>query len=198
MSRTPYNPRFGQIIKNDANGSNDWDFIAHYTIPAASAVAAAVNNVRVATTLADGLTTTLTIADLTQPPTPRVLSITGNAASAVGNVVITGTDASGAVLTETIVANGAATIVGARAFASITTIVLPARGAVADTISIGLSTAFGIPFLLPHDTVIKLLNNAVVTTVAAGSSFNPTVLARNYIVPTAAINAQQIDAYMIV
>jgi hypothetical protein len=198
MARTPYNPTMGQRVKDNAGSSVDMGFVAHYTIPAASAVAPSATAVRIATVLGDGLTTTLTTADINQPAVPRVLSITGNAASAVGNVVITGTDAAGDLLVETIVSTGAATVVGTRAFASIETIVLPARGAGGDTISVGLAGAFGIPFTLPHDTVIKILNNSVVTTVAAGSAFSATVLAGNYIIPTAALNAQQIDVYLVV
>ena len=193
----PYKPNLGQKIKSDA-GATDRKFVAYYSIAAADAVAAGVANVAPATVLADALTTTLTTVDITQPPTPRVLSITGNAATAVGDVVITGLDANGDALVETIVSTGAATVLGTRAFASITTIVLPARGAVADSISVGLTDKFGLPFKLPHDTVLKILNNDVETTVAAGSSFSATVLAANYIDPTAALAAVQVDVYLIV
>jgi hypothetical protein len=200
MSRAAYNPKFGQIIKTDAGGSVDWDFIAHYTITAAQAVAAGAATVKTAVTLADGVTTTVLAAALTaQPPTPRVLSITGNAATATGNVVITGTDFSGATLVETIISTGAATVLGVKAFATIANIVFPARGAGGDTISVGTSDKFGIPYLLPFaGAVILLVNNGTATTVAAGSSFSATVLADNFIDPTAALNAQQVDVYMIV
>ena len=193
----PYKPTMGQLIQG-AGGSVDRGFIAHYTIAAADAVAPGAANVAAATVLADALTTTLTVADITQPPTPRVLTITGNAATAIGDVVITGTDFAGNPLVETIVSTGAATVTGTRAFASITTAVLPARGAPADSISIGLSGRFGIPFALPQDTVVKILNNNVVTTVAAGSAFSATTLAANYILPTAALNAAQVDVYFVV
>ena len=193
----PYKPNLGQKIKSDA-GAEDRKFLAYYSIAAVDAIAPGPANVAPATALADALTTTLTTVDITQPPTPRVLSITGNAATAVGDVVVTGLDANGDALVETIVSTGAATVVGTRAFASITTIVLPARGAGGDTISVGLAGAFGIPFKLANDTIIKILNNNTVTTVAAGSSFHATTLARNYIVPTAALAAAQVDVYLIV
>jgi hypothetical protein len=198
MPLASYDPTYGQTIKTTSGIPVDHSFLAHYTIDAADADAAAVDNVRVATALGVGVTTTLTVADLTQPPTPRVLSITGNAATAVGNVVVTGTDASGAVLVETIISTGAATVLGTKAFATLVTIVLPAQGAGGDTISVGLTDRFGLPSALPMNTVIAILNNATVTTVAAGSSFSATVLADNYIDPTAALNAAQIDVYYIV
>lgn len=193
-----YRPFMGQKLQNNANGSTGRGFVARYTISAADAVAAAVNNVAPVTVLADGLTTTLTITDITQPPTPRVLSITGNAATAVGDVLITGRDAGGSILVETIVSTGANTVIGTKAFASIATIVLPARGAAADSIAVGLVDRFGLEYKLPYDTVLKILNNGVATTVAAGSSFSATVLADNYIDPTAALNAQQVDVYFVV
>ncbi len=194
-----YNPFLGQRLRTDArNVTVDRSFIAHYVISAALAVAAAVNNVKTAVTLADGTTTTLTTADITQPATSRVLSITGNAVTAVGDVVITGTDISGAELVETIVSTGAATVIGTKAFASISTIVLPARGAAADTISIGLADKFGIPYKLAQNTVLLLLRDGTSTTVSAGSNFSGTVLADNYIDPTAAMNGTQIDLYFIV
>jgi hypothetical protein len=200
MAMTPYNPFMGQLIKTNAGGSVDRAFIAHYTIAAASAVAAGTATVKTAVTLADGATTTVLAAALTaQPPTPRVLSVTGNAATAVGDVVITGKDAAGAALTETIVSTGAATVVGAKAFASITSIVFPARGAEADTISVGTSDKFGIPYLLPFaGAVLAIINAGTATTVAATSSFSATVLADNFIDPTAALAGAQIDVYMLV
>ena len=196
MARSPFNPFMGQSIKSAA-GRTDKGFIAHYIIEAADAAAAAVNAIAPVTTLADGSTTTLTTADIDQPTTPRVLSVTGNAAGAAGDVVITGTDAAGEALVETIVATGANTVAGTKAFASVETIVLPARGAGGDTIAVGATGAFGIPFVLPHDTVVKILNNNVPTTVAS-SSWSSTVLADNYITPTAALAGNQIDVYLIV
>ena len=196
MARTPYNPTMGQSIRSDA-GRVDRGFVAHYIIEAADATAAAVNAIAPVTTLADGSTTTLTTAEIDQPSTPRLLSVTGNAATAVGDVVITGTDAAGETLVETIVSTGAATVAGEKAFASVTTIVLPPRGAASDTIAVGATGAVGIPFRLPHDTVLKILNNDTPTTVAS-SSWSTTVLADNYVTPTAALAGNQIDVYLIV
>lgn len=197
MRLAAYNPYIGQIIKDNAGGQVDHGFVAHYTILAADAVAPSNTGIKAATTLADALTTTLTIADIAQPSTPRVLNITGNAATAVGNVVITGTDMNGDVLVETIVSTGAATVVGTKVFASIVTVVLPARGAPADTIALGTTGAIGLPFKLSQDTVIKILNNNVVTTVASGG-YSATILANNFITPTAALAGNQVDVYLIV
>jgi hypothetical protein len=195
----PYNPKKGQILKSDARGNNiDQGFIAHYAIAAADAVAAGVANVLASTVLVAAPATILPAAMAAQPPTPRVLSITGNAATVAGNVVVNGTDTNGAAITDTIASNGAATVIGAKAFATVTSIVLPVAVDPADEISVGFSDKFGIPYMLPHDTVVKILNNSVATTVAAGSSFSATVLADNFIDPAAALAAAQIDVYLLV
>jgi len=194
----PYNPFIGQHLLTHVEGLTvDRAYIAHYVIPAASATAAGAANVLAATALttaAQDITT-----GITQPKTPRVLSITGSAATAVGNVVITGTDAAGAALSETIVSTGAATVVGTKAFATVTKITLPLLASPdGETISVGLAGAFGIPYKLPYDTILKIYNGGTATTVAAGSSFSATVLASNYIVPTAGLNGTQVDVYLIV
>ena len=199
MGIAPYNPNFGQIIKTDAGVNIDHTFLAHYIIPAADADAAGAALILAATELGDGVTTTILAAALAQPPTPRVLSITGNAATAVGDVVVTGTDFADQPLVETIVSTGAATVLGVKAFKSIASIVLPARGAAADSISVGLSDKFGIPYMLPNASRILLIaNGGVATTVAAGSGFSATVLADNFIDPTAALAGAQIDVYILV
>jgi len=193
----PYNPFIGQHLLTHVEGLTvDRAYIAHYVIPAASATAAGAANVLAATALttaAQDITT-----GITQPKTPRVLSITGSAATAVGNVVITGTDAAGAALSETIVSTGAATVVGTKAFATVTKITLPLLASPdGETISVGLAGAFGIPYKLPYDTILKISNGGTATTVAS-SSFSATVLSSNYIVPTAGLNGTQVDVYLIV
>lgn len=189
----------GQTIKTDAGNSVDRAFIAHYTIAAADADAAAAAYIEAATVL-DALTETTVLAAglAAQPPTPRVLSITGDAAGSVGDVVITGTDAAGAVLTETITGIGANAVLGTKAFATITSIVFPI-GDGASTISVGISDKFGIPYKLPNDgSVLVILNGGTATTCAATSNFSTTVLADNFIDPTAALAAARIDVYMLV
>lgn len=194
----PYNPFIGQHLLTHVEGLTvDRAYIAHYIIPAAKATAAGAANVLAATALTTAAQDIIT--GITQPPTPRVLSITGSASTAVGNVVITGTDAAGEALSETLTSTGAATVVGTKAFATVTKITLPAlAGADGETISVGLAGAFGLPYKLPYDTILKIYNGGTATTVAS-SSFSPTVLASNYIVPTSALDpTKQVDVYLII
>jgi len=195
----PFNPKMGQTIKTDAGSMIlDRGFIALYHIDGADAPTAAAAYILAATTLADGATTTKNAAALAkQPECARVLSITGNAATATGNVVFTGKDLAGATITETIVSTGAATVVGTKAFAYIDSVVLPARGAAADTISIGTADKFGIPYKLDRNTVLAIYNNNTATTVASIGT-NATDLCKNFIDPTQALNGSDVDVYLIV
>jgi len=193
-----YNPFIGQHLMTHVEGLTvDRAYIAHYIIPAAKATAAGAANVLAATALTTAAQDIIT--GITQPPTPRVLSITGSTSTAVGNVVITGTDAAGEALSETLTSTGAATVVGTKAFATVTKITLPLLASPdGETISVGLAGAFGLPYKLPYDTILKIYNGGTATTVAS-SSFSATVLASNYIVPTSALDpTKQVDVYLIV
>lgn len=195
----PYNPFIGQHLLTHVEGLTvDRAYIAHYIIPAAKATAAGAANVLAATALTTAAQDIIT--GITQPPTPRVLSATGSAALMTGNVVIDGTDAAGVAITDTIAISGTSTVSGDVAFATVTKITLPAyTTADTETISVGLAGAFGLPYKLPYDTILKIYNGGTATTVAAGSSFSATVLASNYIVPTSALDpTKQVDVYLII
>jgi len=195
----PYNHKMGQKIQTSAPGVVcDRGFIAHYHIDDSDNEVAATDSIIAAVTLGTGVTVTKQAAALDgEPKCAMVLTITGNQATAVGDVVITGKDIAGAPITETIVSTGAATVTGTKAFAFIDSIVFPARGAAGDTIAVGMSDKFGLPYLLPYNTVLAIYNNKVATTVAAGS-FSTTELCKNFLDPTAALGGSDIDVYLIV
>ena len=194
----PYNPKRQQTIQTDAPGmSVDRGFVAHLVVPASAAVAASATGVHAAVTLADGETTTVT-TEITSPATPRGLTITGNAATATGDVVITGTSITGKVITETIVSTGAATVEGAKAFKTITSIVLPARGAEGDTISVGWGNKLGLPYLLYRNSFVSVfLGNARESTLGT-VTVHATNHESNTIKLASALNGSQVHAYLIV
>lgn len=92
--------------------------------------------------------TTLVTTGITNPDVPRLLSVTGNQATVTGNVVIVGTDMNGASITDTIASSGTSTVAGAKAFATVTSITIPTRGAASDTIAIGSYATVGLPVIL--------------------------------------------------
>ena len=90
---------------------------------------------------------------ITQPDFCRVLLAKGVGAGLSGNVVIHGTDASGAVISDTIALSGASAVSGALAFQTVTSIDLPIRtNGSGDTVSIGTENVFGFP------TAIEILH----------------------------------------
>ena len=96
-----------------------------------------------ATTLATWATTTVTTG-ITNPDVYRTLSIVGNAAWITGNVVITWNDWAWRTITETITANGTSTVNWVKPFATVSKIVLPARNAAWNTISVWVTNRLGL------------------------------------------------------
>ena len=199
-----YNPFIGQHLLTHAEGiTADRAYIAHYVIPVGKAVAAGAANVLALTVLdADDPTVIPAGTAITQPPTPRVLSVVSNDADVTSVAVKNeGTDAAGVAISEDITVTGLTPALGTKAFATITKITLPAfAGAVAEAISVGLADAFGLPYRLPYNTVIKMFNGgADATVVSATSSFDATNLSENYIDPSAALDpTKQVDVYLII
>lgn len=126
MSFYPENPALGQLLQSGATGVTfDKGFLAHFHVPAASAVAADTDGIHAAMNL---LATVQNIVDLIwQPLVPRNLQIVGNVAGITGTVTINGTNYAGEVIEEDIIANGVTPVFGAKAFASIVSIDLPIR-----------------------------------------------------------------------
>jgi len=118
-------------------------------------------SVHAAVTLgAAGQTVTTAISN---PDVPRTLSITGNAAGIAGNVVIVGRDIAGASCTDTIALNGTATVAGAKAFRTVTSIALPAKtNGSGDAVSVGVGNKFALPNVVADSTrfLISTLNGA--------------------------------------
>jgi hypothetical protein len=138
-----------------------------------------------ATTLADGATTTLS-GTLTDPNEYRALTITGNQSTVSGNVVITGKDWGDRTIQETITCNGAALVSGTLPFKSLDKVVLPARVAAGDTISIGVSSALGLyrPVKVSADVLLverkataatEFTTEALPTVSVTGGTFVPAV-----------------------
>lgn len=85
------------------------------------------------------------VAGITNPDVPRNVTATANAAGCAGDVVVTGTNWAGEVITDTIALAGAAEIAGVKAFATVTAVHLPPEThAGTDTVSIGVGNCLGL------------------------------------------------------
>jgi len=125
-------------------------FINYTTAPAVGTATATHADIALAQTVTTDVTT-----EIANPDYPRILTIKGNAAAVTGNVVITGTDFDGTVITDTIASSGTAEVLGVKAFKTVTNINVPPY-AVANTerISIGRGNKIGFPIAIPNASVV--------------------------------------------
>jgi len=117
---------------------------------------------------------------ITNPPTPRNVTATSGGTAAdikAIQVIVAGTNAEGVAITETLpvfTVNTATTVVGSKAFATVTSITIPAHDGTGATTAIGLGSKLGIGERLSLNTVQNAyLNGAregTAPTVAVSSS----------------------------
>jgi hypothetical protein len=132
--------------------------VRHYQItPAlhtATYVHAASNLLATAQTISTGVT---------NPDYPRTLTAKGSVTGVAGNVVITGTNILGEVITDSIALSGASEIEGIKAFATVTGIALPAESH-AHAAQVETATVVG---------TITLAGNATVIVTCTGMTGSP-------------------------
>ena len=112
---------------------------------------------------------------ITNPDVPRNVTVKGNASGIAGDCVITGTDAEGAALTETIALNGSSEVAGNKAFATVTNINMPAKtNGSGDTVSVGRGSKLGLGVRLKRNTVLAAflagVKESTAPTIATSSS----------------------------
>jgi len=132
---------------------------------------------------------------ITNPDISRVLSVKGTAAGVTGNIVYTGRNIMGDVITETIASSGTSEVSGSQAFSSVSQIVLPSGAG--SSIAMGMTDRFGLLDKLIGDTVMKVLCDG-----ASEASYTLTtdtsVLSKNTLKPvTASDGSKDFIAYYI-
>lgn len=121
-----YNNTKGQRIRTGADGvAVDRAFVAHYAISAADAAAVDDDGILVATAL--GAEAQDITENLNAPAVPRNLVIKGNVSGINKKVTIEGLNVAGEEISEDITPNGTSVVPGAKAFASVTKVVLPVQ-----------------------------------------------------------------------
>ena len=97
---------------------------------------------------------------ITNPPTPRNITATsGGTAGDVGaiQVTINGTNEDNEVISEVLpvfTVDSATTVVGAKAFKTVTSIVIPAHDGTGATTSVGLGSKLGLGVKLSRDSIV--------------------------------------------
>ena len=176
----PYNFNRGQTIQTSVPGIvADIGYIANLAWTAAQTVAADTDGVFDGIAAADataepaGTTVTKTVAAdefVAQPPCARNLTVTVAATTAghvkAAAIVVTGKNLAGETITEsfTPTADTPATLVGAKAFASVTSVAVPAQDGDSVTVDVGFGQLIGLPYKLDKKRVLLTLNDGVVDT----------------------------------
>lgn len=200
----PLNPNLGQVMQSHVEGvSVDLSYLAHFQVSAANAVAADTDAVHAAITCsADSVVAVAT--GFTAPPVPR--NITATAGGTAGDikavqVTVTGTNYADEVITETLPAftvDTAGSVVGNKAFKTVTGVSIPAMDGAGATVTIGFGDKLGLPFKLSHNTVIATYLDNVKEGTAATVAVSSTAVDGNTIDLNSALNGKVVDSYLFV
>lgn len=174
-------------IGKDFQAANGYVHVQDWATPAAAAAAGVLS--------AHALDGSLVKVFAGQPDVPRNLQIVASG-TATGNVVITGTNIRGQVITETIALNGATPVLGNKAFASVTSIQLPTVGAT--TINVGTGVKLGLERMLSADLVLGTEVNGVYETTRPTVAHSTSAIESNTIQTNTAPNGSKpiITAYV--
>lgn len=92
----------------------------------------------------------------------------------------------------------AGTVTGTKAFRTVTKITIPAHDGTGATTAIGFGNALGIPYKLPHNTVIAAYRNDVREGTLPTVATSATTLDANTFTLSSALNGSKVDVYLVV
>lgn len=203
MSFYPHNPNLGQTQQTDTTGVTvTAGFVSRYTVAAADAVAADTDGVHAAVT--DTGSQQVVTTAITNPAVPRNVTATAGGTEEdikAIQVVIAGTNFAGDAITETLPAftvNSAGTVVGNKAFKTITSITIPAHDDTEATTSVGWGDKLGLPDKLPANTVLLAALGGVKETTAPTVAVSSSALESNTVDLNSALDGSQVDIFYIV
>lgn len=200
----PFNPGLGQTMQGSVVGARQVDrgYIAHLALTAAEAATASTTGVHAAVT--DTGVQQVVTTGITNPPCPRNITATaGGTATDIKaiQVTIAGTDESGAAITEVLPAftvDTAGTVVGNKAFKTVTSITIPAHDGTGATTAVGFGDKLGIPHKLEHNTVLYAFLADVKEGTAPTVAVDATNLSGNTVDLNSALDGTAVDVYYVV
>ena len=205
MGLAPYQYNYGQTLSTDAkNVTVDRGFVANLAWTAEQTAAAdAAGAVLTEAASATVVVTVLAAAMVAQPPCARNAVVTV-AATTAGHVKaaairVNGLDLNGTAIYEdfTPTEDTPATLTGTKAFASFTSLVIPAQDGTSVTVSLGWGQLIGLPYKLAKKRVLLTLNDGVVDT-APALTISTSVLASNTVDFNGSLDGSVMDMSMIV
>lgn len=135
---------------------------------------------------------------ITNPPTPRCITATAGGTTAdIGAIQVTvnGTDAEGNTISEDLPAfteNTAGTVTGSKAFATVTSIVVPAHDGTGATTAIGLGPKLGLGRRLSRNTVVAAFLAGAKESTAPTVAVSATAIAENTVQLNSALNGSEV------
>jgi hypothetical protein len=122
-------------------------------------------------------------AGISNPDVPRALQVVvgGTAGSVLDcEIVVTGQNSEGKVITESFMfaANATATVLGTKAFSTVTSVFIPAQAGTAATVTVGTQNKLGVFHrLYRNNTTVKVYTQTTVSTGTVTLQAAPTVVA---------------------
>lgn len=156
----------------------------------------AASTTRAAGATATSGSTTTTITSLTQPDVPRNVTITAGGTAGdikAAAITVTGTNVEGATITETLTptVDTAGTTTGNKAFATLTSVAIPAQDGSGATYSVGYGSKLGIGMRNLSSMPIKVLTNTAGVEAledASASAFSSSAVESNTVTTTTALD----------
>ena len=147
-----------------------WEWRAQTEVPGTTAQVHTILEFALGSPVVDDVDRIVTSTDMkvgayaiaAQPDVPRNITVTqtaGDTEDTNGTIVIVGTDIAGNEITETITPNAGETVAGAKAFKTVTSVtgvgwVIDSAEKTKDTITVGVGSLIGLPYLLPADSLV--------------------------------------------
>jgi hypothetical protein len=189
-------------LKTDGLSPVDRGYIARIEVPAAAAVVAS-NTAVLAAVTSTALQQVIT-AGITSPAYARNITATAGGTAAdikAIQVIIEGTNMDNEVITETLPAftvDTAGTVAGTKAFRTVTKVTIPAHDGTGATTAIGFGEVLGIPYKLPHNTVLLAYHNNAREGTLPTVTTSATALESNTFDLNTALNGSKVDVYLVV
>jgi hypothetical protein len=189
-------------ISTDAPLDITRGFIARYEVAAADATPADTDGIHLA--VADNGAQQEIVDGITQPSVPRNITATaGGTATDIGAIQVTieGTNFAGEVITEVLPAftlDTAGTVTGSKAFRTVTKIIIPAHDGLGATTEIGFGEKLGLPYKLPHNTILFANLNNVREATDPVVAVNDLALEGNTFDLNSVLNSTKVDLYLVV
>jgi hypothetical protein len=197
-----YNKNNGRISSDVEGVGCDRAFLAHFQVSADDATVSAVAGIKAA--VVDNGAQQVITEGITQPSVPRNITATTDGTATdikAVQVIIEGTNYADEVITETLpvfTENTKTTVVGSKAFKTVTKITIPAHDGLLATTSIGFGEKLGLPYKLAHNTVLSAYLDNTKEGTAPTVAVSSTAVESNTVDLNSALNGKVVDVYLMV